>query len=66
MDLNYLYFRQQVSLLRSDNAACKRSSTAHRRLATVLPIGRSSTNREGTAQSPAETASSQSSILKRA
>lgn len=29
MDLNYLYHRQQVSLFRSENAACVDSRTAH-------------------------------------
>lgn len=30
MDLNYLYFRHQVSLYRSDHAACDRSRGVHR------------------------------------
>jgi hypothetical protein len=29
MDLNYLYFRHQVSLFRSENAACVTSRRAH-------------------------------------
>lgn len=33
MDLNYLYFRQQVALYCSDNAACDRSRQAHRSMA---------------------------------
>ncbi|MFL6734992.1 MAG: hypothetical protein ACJ8EY_09895 [Sphingomicrobium sp.] len=30
MDLNYLYQRHQISLYRSDHAACERSRSAHR------------------------------------
>ena len=30
MDLNYLYFRHQVSLYMSDNAACDRARGVHR------------------------------------
>ena len=33
MDLNYLYFRHQVSLFRSENAACEPSRLAHRFMA---------------------------------
>lgn len=33
MDLNYILFRHQVSLFKSDNAACDRARTAHRGLA---------------------------------
>jgi hypothetical protein len=33
MDLNYLYFRQQVSQFNSDNAACDQSRDAHQQLA---------------------------------
>ena len=29
MDLNYLYFRHQVSLFRSEHAACESSRQAH-------------------------------------
>jgi hypothetical protein len=29
MDLNYLYFRHQVSLFRSEHAACELSRRAH-------------------------------------
>ena len=32
MDLNYLYFRHQVSLFNVDNAACEESRLAHRSL----------------------------------
>jgi hypothetical protein len=35
MDLNYLYHRQQVSLFRSENAACARSRRAHLQFATA-------------------------------
>lgn len=31
-DLNYLYKRHQVSLYRSEHAACERSRNAHREL----------------------------------
>ena len=33
MDLNYLYFRQQVSRFNADNAACDNSRRAHREMA---------------------------------
>ena len=33
MDLNYLYFRQQVSRFKADNAACASSRSAHREMA---------------------------------
>ena len=33
MDLNYLYFRHQVSLYRAENAACEDARRVHRRLA---------------------------------
>ena len=33
MDLNHLYFRQQVELLRADAAACDQSRAAHQELA---------------------------------
>lgn len=33
MDLNYLYYRQQVSVFMALNAACDRSRDAHRGLA---------------------------------
>ena len=29
MDLNYFYYRQQVSLFNADNAACDRSRRVH-------------------------------------
>ena len=33
MDLNYLFFRHQVSLFMSENAACENARSAHRDLA---------------------------------
>jgi hypothetical protein len=33
MDLNYLYYRQQVEVFLADNAACLSSRVAHRDLA---------------------------------
>jgi hypothetical protein len=33
MDLNYLYQRHQISLFRSEHAACPQSREAHRRMA---------------------------------
>jgi hypothetical protein len=33
MDLNYIYYRHQVSLFMADNAACERSRRAHREMA---------------------------------
>ncbi len=33
MDLNYLYFRQQVSRFNADNAACENSRHVHKELA---------------------------------
>lgn len=33
MDLNYLYFRQQVSQFNADNAACDNSREAHQQMA---------------------------------
>ena len=33
MDLNYLYFRQQISRFNADNAACEHARRAHRELA---------------------------------
>ena len=33
MDLNYLYYRQQVEVFLADNAACRSSRVAHRQLA---------------------------------
>ena len=33
MDLNYLHYRQQVSLFNADNAACDRSRHAHQSMA---------------------------------
>ena len=35
MDLNYLYLRQQVSLMRADRAACGPSRAAHQGLAQL-------------------------------
>ncbi len=35
MDLNYLYHRQQVSLMRADAAACDAAAHAHRGLAEL-------------------------------
>ncbi len=35
MDFNYLYHRQQVSLMRADAAACGASRTAHAGLARL-------------------------------
>ena len=35
MDFNYLYHRQQVSLMRADVAACGPSRAAHRDLARL-------------------------------
>lgn len=35
MDLNQLLYRQQVSLMRADAAACAEARTAHRGLATA-------------------------------
>lgn len=35
MDLNDLYYRQQVELMRADAAVCDRSRTAHRDLAVI-------------------------------
>jgi hypothetical protein len=35
MDLNYLYFRQQVELARADEAQCSESADAHRHLADL-------------------------------
>ena len=35
MDLNYLYFRQQVELMRADAANCTASGKAHRQLANL-------------------------------
>jgi hypothetical protein len=33
MDLNYLFFRQQVSQFNADNAACDNSRDAHQEMA---------------------------------
>jgi hypothetical protein len=33
MDLNYLYYRQQVSSFMADNAACEESRRSHREMA---------------------------------
>ena len=33
LDLNYLYFRQQVSQFNADNAACDNSREAHQQMA---------------------------------
>ena len=33
MDLNYLYFRQQVALIRAERAACDPSRRAHSEMA---------------------------------
>lgn len=38
MDLNYLYFRQQVSRFNSFNAACDESRRAHRELAEAYDV----------------------------
>jgi hypothetical protein len=35
MDFNYLYHRQQVSLMRADAAACGQSRAAHQGLARL-------------------------------
>ncbi len=35
VDLNYLYFRQQVELARADEAQCSESADAHRHLADL-------------------------------
>lgn len=35
MDLNHLYFRQQVELMRADEAQCSESAMAHRKLADL-------------------------------
>lgn len=35
MDLNYLYFRQQVERMRADHAACTASEKAHRGMAEL-------------------------------
>ena len=35
MDLNYLYFRQQVERMRADRAACTASEKAHRGMAEL-------------------------------
>jgi hypothetical protein len=35
MDINYLYFRQQVSMMRADGAACGASRKAHLGLASL-------------------------------
>jgi hypothetical protein len=35
MDLNYLYYRQQVSMMRADRAACDASRKAHLGLAEL-------------------------------
>jgi hypothetical protein len=35
VDFNYLYYRQQVELMRAASAACEASGDAHRRLATL-------------------------------
>ncbi|TFI56399.1 hypothetical protein E2493_20400 [Sphingomonas parva] len=35
MDFNYLYHRQQVSLMRADAAACESSRAAHQGLARL-------------------------------
>ena len=38
MDLNYLYFRQQVSRFNADNAACDDSRRAHREMADAYNV----------------------------
>lgn len=35
MDLNYLYYRQQVSLMRADRADCEHSRKSHSGLADL-------------------------------
>lgn len=35
MDINYLYYRQQVSMMRADGAACGASRKAHLGLASL-------------------------------
>lgn len=35
MDLNYLYHRHGISLMRAEQAACRRSRTAHLSLAAA-------------------------------
>lgn len=46
MDLNYLYFRQQVSRFNADNAACEPSRQAHQKLADAYGV-RIATARNG-------------------
>lgn len=38
MDLNYLYFRQQVSRFNADNAACAHSRRVHREMADAYGV----------------------------
>lgn len=35
MDLNELYYRQQIELMRADDAACDQSRVAHQALADI-------------------------------
>jgi len=35
MDINYLYFRQQISMMRADGATCGASREAHLGLASL-------------------------------
>jgi hypothetical protein len=38
MDLNYLYFRQQVSQFNADNATCDNSRNSHQELADAYGL----------------------------
>ena len=38
MDLNYLYFRQQVSRFNADNAACDISRQVHQEMAVAYGV----------------------------
>ena len=38
MDLNYLYFRQQVSQFNADNAACDDSRDSHQEMADAYRL----------------------------
>ena len=38
MDLNYLYFRQQVAQFNADNAACGNSRDAHQEMADAYGL----------------------------
>ncbi len=52
MDFNYLYHRQQVSLMRAARAACDASRAAHQELASLYSTAIENKRAFGLPQSP--------------